>query len=103
MSPAADPTLSSATLGGAWKVARGATAGVNPAYGSTRLQLATRRFVGDGSLLREMRLPTRDKALRRARARGLSSRRLRALARPQSGVGPRRRDRSRRAARPPRD
>jgi len=36
MSPAADPPLSSATLGGVWKVARGATAGVNPAYGSTR-------------------------------------------------------------------
>src|SRR5260370_644031 len=35
MSPAADPPLSSATLGGAWKVTCLGTAGVNPALGST--------------------------------------------------------------------
>src|SRR5260370_21745242 len=35
MSPAADPPLSSATLGGAWKVTSLGTAGVNPALGST--------------------------------------------------------------------
>src|SRR5712692_399486 len=39
MSPAADPPLSSATLGGAWKVARRETAGINPALGSTLVYL----------------------------------------------------------------
>src|SRR5712692_6799854 len=39
MSPAADPPLSSATLGGAWKVARRETAGLNPAQGSTLVYL----------------------------------------------------------------
>jgi len=36
MSPAADPPLSRATLGGAWMVARWGTAGVNPAFGCTQ-------------------------------------------------------------------
>src|ERR1700716_3603892 len=34
--PPRDPLLSSATMGGDWKVARWVTAGVNPASGSTR-------------------------------------------------------------------
>jgi len=39
MSPAADPPLSSTTLGGAWKVTRWETAGINPALGSTEISL----------------------------------------------------------------
>ena len=35
MSPAADPPLSSATMGGVWKVACRGTAGINPAWNST--------------------------------------------------------------------